>query len=208
LSPFTKCSSSTYAHRHFIYLCDEAHSAVCRGQREWESQERKGWTLLSLDSFRGCQWVHPEVQSLIERSVSSCIWLAYDFRSNRICQSDLIRYKNSLSAQWAVALLDTPNVFSAQIQKGRNTPSISFAKLLICYTISMVHLTLSFKAFEWSIRRKNFFNWSIKECFQAFVRSRLHSDIHCQYWKSIAYIICTIVFQYWQWISERIPRRS
>jgi len=33
-------------------------------------------------------WVHLEAQPLTERSVNSCIWLAYNFRSNRICQSD------------------------------------------------------------------------------------------------------------------------
>jgi len=36
-----------------------------------------------------------------ESSVSSCIWLAYIFRFNRILQSDT-------RAQWAVALLDAP----------------------------------------------------------------------------------------------------
>jgi len=31
----------------------------------------------------------------------------------------------------------------------------------------------------------------------------LCSDIHCQYWKSIMHVTCTIDFQYGQWISER-----
>jgi len=46
--------------------------------------------------MRRLQWVHPEAQPLIERSVSSCIWLAYNFRSNRICQSDI-------RAHWALS---------------------------------------------------------------------------------------------------------
>jgi len=29
--------------------------------------------------------VHPEVEPLTESSMSSCIWLAYIFRSNGIC---------------------------------------------------------------------------------------------------------------------------
>jgi len=33
--------------RRFIYPCDNAHSAVCRAQREWESQKREDWTLFS-----------------------------------------------------------------------------------------------------------------------------------------------------------------
>jgi len=40
--------------------------------------------------------VHPEAQPLTERLVSSCIWSAYIFRSNRICQSDT-------RAHWALS---------------------------------------------------------------------------------------------------------
>jgi len=32
----------------------------------------------------------------------------------------------------------------------------------------------------------------------------LRSDIHCQYWKSIVYVMCTIDLQYWQWVSEPV----
>jgi len=32
---------------------------------------------------------------------------------------------------------------------------------------------------------------------------RLRFDIHCQYWKSIVYVTCSIDFWYWQWISKR-----
>jgi len=52
-------------------------------------------------------WVHPEAKPLTERSVSSCIWLAYIYFY--LQWNMLIRYKSSLSAQWAVVLLDAPN---------------------------------------------------------------------------------------------------
>jgi len=43
------------------------------------------------------------------------------------------------------------NVFSAQIRRERNTSSIPFAKLLICYTMNIVHLTLQLLRSVWVI---------------------------------------------------------
>jgi len=34
--------------------------------------------------------------------------------------------------------------------------------------------------------------------FSLFFSYGLRSDIHCQYCKSIAYVTCTVDFQYWQ----------
>jgi len=45
---------------------------------------------------RSDQWVHPEAQSLTERSVSSCICLAYSIRSKNIGQSNA-------RAHWALS---------------------------------------------------------------------------------------------------------
>jgi len=49
------------------------------------------------------------------------------------------------------------NVLSAQIQRGRNTSSILFTKLLICYTMSVVHLTLQLLPSVWVINQKKEF---------------------------------------------------
>jgi len=36
-----------------------------------------------------------------------------------------------------------------------------------------------------------------------FLRFVFSFFVHCQYWKSIVYVTCTVDFQYWQWILKR-----
>jgi len=144
-------SSSTYAHRDVLSICGDVHSAVCRAQREWESQEREGWTLFSF------------LFSSLDGSTHSVV-------------------ANFLSAD----------------PKGKKYTFDPFR-----WTFNMLHyergsLNATIASKRLSDKSEERIFKLIKECFEAFVRSRLRSDIHYQYWKFIVYKTCTIDFQYWQ----------
>jgi len=77
-------------HTDALFIRATRTQLLPRSARVRESRARRMNFVVArrLDLFRGCQWVHPEAELLTERSVSSCIWLAYSLRSNGIHQSD------------------------------------------------------------------------------------------------------------------------